>query len=168
MMEFDPTQLSALVYPLIKLGVTFNEKFLNTKRNPHPIGNDRKASWDLYIEMVTRITTQPLPPEHGDEKIALDSVYSLFPTTREILLAQGPDCVEFAQIAIIILNQEVRPFTAKWHRKSLAGAFDDPALCIEFRTELESLQEILRAYMRTLAVLAGIEDISNLSKTEQE
>ncbi len=168
MMEFDPTQLSALVYPLTKLGVTFSEKFLNTKRNPHLIRNDRKAAWDLYIEMVTRITTQPLPPEHGDEKTALDRVYSLFPTTREILLAQGPDCVEFAQIAIVILNQEVRPFTAKWHRKSLAGAFDDPASRTEFRTELESLQEILRAYMRTLAVLAGIEDISNLSNTKQE
>ena len=168
MMEFDPTQLSALVYPLIKLGVTFSEKFLKTKRNQEPIANDKKAAWDLYIEMVTRITTQPLDPEHGDEKTALDSVYSLFQTTREILLAQGPDCVEFSQIAIVILNQEVRPFTAKWHRKSLAGAFDNPDECNEFRTELESLQEILRAYMRTLAVLAGIEDITNLSDTEQE
>ena len=166
MMEFDPTQLSALVYPLIKLGVTFSEKFLNTKRNQDPIANDQKAAWDLYIEMVTRITTQPLDPEHGDEKTALDSVYSLFQTTREILLVQGPDCVEFAQIAIVILNQEVRPFTAKWHRKSLAGAFDNPDECNEFRTELESLQEILRAYMRTLAVLAGIEDITNLSQED--
>ena len=128
-MEFDPTQLSALVYPLVKLGVTFSDKFLNTKRNQDPIANDRKAAWDLYIQMVTRITTQPLDPEHGDEKTALDSVYSLFQTTREILIAQGPDCVEFAHIAIVILNQEVRPFTAKWHRKSLAGAFDNPDEC---------------------------------------
>lgn len=168
MMEFDPTQLSAYVYPLLKLGVAFSEKFLKTPQNQDTINNNRKAAWDLYIQMVTRITTQPLDPEHGDEKTALDSVYSLFQTTREILLAQGPDCVEFAQIAIVILNQEVRPFTAKWHRKSLAGAFDNPDECNEFRTELESLQDILRAYMRTLAVLAGIEDITNLSDTEQE
>ena len=166
MIPFDPTLLSALVYPLLKLGVTFGEKFLNTKRNQKTIANDRKAAWDLYIEMVTRITTQPLDPEHGDEKTALDSVYSLFQTTREILLAQGPDCVEFAQIAIVILNQEVRPFTAKWHRKSLAGAFNNDADCTDFRQELETLQEILRAYMRTLAVLAGIEDITYLSQEE--
>ena len=74
----------------------------------------------------------------------------------------------FAKIAIEILNQKVRPFTAKWHRKSLAGAFDDVEACAEFRTELESLQEVLRAYTRTLAVLASIEDITSLSDTEQE
>ena len=166
MIDFDPTQLSAYVYPLLKLGVAFSEKFLKTPQNQDTLNNNRKAAWDLYIEMVTRITTQPLDPEHGDEKTALDSVYSLFQTTREILLAQGPDCVEFAQIAIVILNQEVRPFTAKWHRKSLTGAFNNDADCTEFRQELEALQEILRAYMCTLTVLAGIEDITNLSQEE--
>ena len=40
---------------------------------------DRDAAWELYIEMLTRIVTQPLPVEAGDEKTALDSVYSLFP-----------------------------------------------------------------------------------------
>lgn len=176
MMEFDPNTTGALVVLLTKLGVFFSETFLkkewNSEKNlntePNLIDNNRKAAWDLYVEMETRITTQPLDPEHGDEKTALDSVYSLFQTTREILLAQGPDCVVFAKIAIEILNQKVRPFTAKWHRKSLAGDFDNPAACTEFRAELESLQEILRAYTRTLAVLAGIEDITSLSDTEQE
>lgn len=166
MMDFDPTQLSAYVYPLLKLGVVFSEKLLKTPKNQVMLNNNQKAAWDLYIEMVTRITTQPLDPEHGDEKTALDSIYSLFKTTRKILLEQGPDCVEFAQIAIVILNQEVRPFTAKWHRKSLTGAFDNPDECKIFRSELESLQEVLRAYMCTLAVMAGIEDITNLSQDE--
>ena len=168
MIDFDPTQLSAYVYPLIKLGVGFSDKFLNTPQNKDILNNNRKAAWELYIEMVTRITIQPLDPEHGDEKTALDSVYSLFQTTREILIAQGPDCVEFAHIAIVILNQEVRPFTAKWHRKSLAGDFNNPDECNEFRTELESLRKVLCAYTRTLAVLAGIDDITNLSDAEQE
>ena len=165
MMELDSTLLTALLNPLIKHGVNFGEKFLNnTGRNPDSITNDRKAAWDLYVEMVTRITTQPLDPEHGDEQTALDSVYSLFQTTREILLKQGPDCVVFAKIAIEILNQKVRPFTAKWHRKSLKGAFDKSDECTKFRVELETLQEVLRAYTRTLAVLAGIEDITYLSQ----
>ena len=94
----------------------------------------------------------------------MDSVYSLFQTTREILIKQGPDCVVFAKIAIEILNQKVRPFTAKWHRRSLAGAFDNPDDCVEFRAELETLQEILRAFTCTLAVLAGLEDITYLSQ----
>lgn len=175
-MELDPNTIGALVTLLTKLGVSFNETFQKKIWNPekkpdtrpNPIDNNRKAAWDLYVEMETRITTQPLDTDHGDEKTALDNIYSLFQTTREILLAQGPDCVVFAKIAIEILNQKVRPFTAKWHRKSLAGAFDDAAACAEFRDELESLQEILRAYTRTLAVLAGIEDIASLSDTEQE
>ena len=174
MMEFDPTTIGALVYPLVKLGVDFGERFLKEKRNPEKspnteqnlIDNNRKAAWDLYVEIETRITTQPLHLKHGDEKTALDSVYSLFQTTREILLKQGPDCVVFAKIAIEILNQKVRPFTAKWHRKSLKGAFKKEAACVKFRQELESLQEILRAYTRTLAVMAGIEDITSLSDTE--
>ena len=159
-MGIDPGTFGALVLPLIKLGVPFAEKMLSKKINR---SKNRKAAWDLYVEMVTRITTQPLDPEHGDEKTALTSVYSLFQTTRDILHEQGPDCVEFAQIAIVILNKEVRPFTADWHRRSLAGDFDDPAACAEFREKLESLQKILRAYMDVLAKIAGIEDISGSS-----
>ena len=50
---------------------------------------DRDAAWELYIEMLTRIVTQPLPQELGDELTALDSVYALFGITRDILRRQG-------------------------------------------------------------------------------
>lgn len=171
MMEFDSHTIGALVSLLTKFGVPFNEKFLKIKWDPNedvktelnPTDSDRKAAWDLYVEMETRITTQPLDPVYVDEKTALSSVYSLFQTTR-ILLKQGPDCVVFAKIAITILNQKVRPFTTKWHIKSMEGAFNDPSVCAEFRQELESLQEVLRVYARTLAVLAGITDVDSLSE----
>ncbi|MYB96693.1 hypothetical protein F4054_20170 [Candidatus Poribacteria bacterium] len=39
---------------------------------------DKNAAWDIYIELLTRITTQPLPNEDDIEKTALDSVYTLF------------------------------------------------------------------------------------------
>ncbi len=39
---------------------------------------DKDAAWDLYIELLTRITTQQLPNKDGIEKTALDSVYTLF------------------------------------------------------------------------------------------
>ena len=80
--------------------------------------------WALYIELLTRITTQPLPTEHGDEETALDSVYSLFEITRAVIKEHGRDCINFTKIAIVVLNQVVRPFTAKWHRKNLAGDFE--------------------------------------------
>ena len=46
-------------------------------------------------------------------------------------------------MAIIILNQVIRPFTAKWHRLSEAGAFSEAAYCLEFRDELRDLQDRL-------------------------
>ena len=124
--------------------------------------NDRSAAWELYVEMLTRIVTQPLPSDVGDEQTALDSVYSLFGTTREILHRQGPDTIQFSKVAIPVLNQVVRPFTARWHRESLAGAFADPGKCLEFRSELAELQEDLRKYNRMLASIAGVEDLTDL------
>ena len=129
---------------------------------------DKDAAWELYIEMLTRIVTQPLPVESGDEKTALDSVYSLFPITREILRRHGRSTVKFSMIAIPVLNQIVRPFTAKWHKESMAGAFDDESKRREFRDELEVLQGELRNYNRMLAEIAGVEDMTDLEKGAQE
>ena len=124
-----------------------------------PEAGDREAAWDLYIELLTRIATQPLPEGAGDEKAALDSVYSIFGLTREIIRTRGPSCIEFTKIAI---NQVIRPFTAHWHRQSLAGAFDDPEQCARFRAELEELQESLLTYTRMLGDMAGVEDLTKL------
>jgi hypothetical protein len=126
--------------------------------------DDQDAAWELYIEMLTRIVTQPLPAEAGDEMTALDSVYSLFPTTREILRARGRGTIHFSKVAIPVLNQVVRPFTARWHRESLAGAFDNEAKRREFREELAALQEDLRNYNRMLAEIAGVEDLTDLEQ----
>lgn len=128
----------------------------------------RNAAWELYVEMLTRVVTQPLPSEGGDDRTALDSIYSLFPTTREILRRHGPKAVQFAKIAIPVLNQKVRPFTAKWHRLSLAGAFDEEAKRVEFRGELEELQATLRNYNRMLAEIAEVEDMTDLENIEGE
>ena len=76
---------------------------------------DRAAAWELHVEMLTRIVTQSLPSGTGDEETALESIHSLFPTTREILRRRGRDTIEFSKVAIPILNQVVRPFTARWH-----------------------------------------------------
>ena len=132
----------------------------------NPVGADKNAAWALYIELLTRITTQPLPIEHGDEKTALDSVYSLFATTREVIREHGPECINFTKIAIVVLNQVIRPFTARWHRKSLAGDFEDETERTVFRGELAALQEELRKYSRMLADIAGVEDLTDLEDTE--
>ena len=126
--------------------------------------SDSDAAWELYVEMLTRVVTQPLPVETGDEETALDSVYSLFPITREVLRRRGRRAISFTKIAVPILNQIVRPFTAKWHRKCLAGDLADEDVRQEFRDELATLQEDLRNYSRMLAGLAGVEDLTDLEK----
>ena len=127
---------------------------------------DREAAWEMYIEMLTRIVTQPLPAEDGDEQTALDGVYSLFATSREILRRRGPEATEFSKVAIPVLNQVVRPFTAKWHKESLAGAFQHESKRREFREELALLQSELRNYNRLLADVAGVEDLTDLELIE--
>ena len=145
----------------IKIG----PKFVNAEISF--VAADEDAAWDLYVEMLTRITTQPLPSGVGDEKTALDSVYSLFAATREILRRRGRKTIQFSKVAVPMLNQIVRPFTAKWHGESLDDAFDDPDKRAEFRKELTVLQKDLRNYARLLAEIAGVEDLTDLEALEE-
>ena len=65
------------------------------------------------MNCLRRITTQPLPIEYGDEKTALDSVYSLFATTREVIREYGPSVLTFTKIAIVVL----KPSDPSFYRK---------------------------------------------------
>ncbi len=130
----------------------------------NPAEPDKDAAWELYVELLTRITTQPLSDEDGDEKTALQSVYSLFGLTRSIIKSHGRDCREFTKIAIVVLNQIIRPFTAKWHKVSVAGQFNNPDICKEFRDDLNVLQEKLRIYTKMLSDMAGVEDLTTLEE----
>jgi len=127
---------------------------------------DKKAAWEMYIELLTRISTQHLAPDQGDEKTALDSIYSLFGITRNILRNYGPEAIEFTKVAIVVLNQVIRPFTAEWHKRSLAGAFEKERDCQEFRERLAELQVKLRNYTKMLSDIAGVEDLTELEEAE--
>ena len=157
----NPATFGAFIQ-LFRLGLDFSKAILDRPWKPNE--NDEKAAWSMYVEMVTRVITQPLPPNSGDEKAALESVHSLFQSTRDVLKEHGKDCDEFPKIAIEILNQKVRPFTTEWHRRSLEGAFEGDAEREQFRQELESLQETLHEYTRSLAKIAKVEDLTNLSE----
>jgi hypothetical protein len=131
-----------------------------------PQDEDKAAAWELYIELLTRIATQPLDEKHGDEKTALDSVFSLFAITRQVLKSNSRNCTEFTKIAVVVLNQVIRPFTAKWHRLSLQGAFADENMQRDFRTDIAQLQTVLKKYTKMLADMAGVEDLTTLEENE--
>jgi hypothetical protein len=93
--------------------------FLEDEFSPHD--PDRSTAWDIHVELLTRITTQYPPAEDCDKMAAPDSIYALFPLTRDILRRHGSGSGEFTKLAIPVLNQIIRPFIARSHRLSLAG-----------------------------------------------
>lgn len=122
---------------------------------------DKKAAWEMYVELITRISTQELHEGEGDDKTALSSLYSLFGTTREIIKNNGPECIEFAKVAVVILNQVLRPFTSKWHQKFSNGSYsatDSPV----FRKELQDVQAKIHNYTGLLSDFAGVENLLDL------
>jgi len=131
-----------------------------------PQDEDKAAAWELYIELLTRIATQPLDEKHGDEKTALDSIFSLFAITRQVLKNNTRKCAEFTKIAVVVLNQIIRPFTAKWHRLSLQGSFSSEEQKKQFRFELVQLQVVLKRYTKMLADMADVEDLTTLEENE--
>ncbi|MBD2243309.1 hypothetical protein [Nostoc sp. FACHB-888] len=134
----------------------------------------KKAAWSLYVELVTRIAVQPLEVDQGLVREAMNSLYSLFGTTREVLKAAGPDVGasrdSVGGIAIAVLNNGLRPFLPKWHpllqawearrpvgvspKEHEQSWSEEPKL----RSELEALRGGLEDYAKALAVIAGVEE----------
>lgn len=134
---------------------------------------ERYAAWSLYVELVTRVSVQPLQEDEGIMREALNSLYSLFGTTREILREAGPDVGashhSVGGIAIAVLNQGLRPFLTKWHPNLQVWEAQRPDDIShkeyerqwveepELRQELETLRGELNKYAQALAQIAGVE-----------
>ena len=134
---------------------------------------ERNAAWELYVELVTRVAVQSLNPQEGLVREAMNSLYSLFGSTREILRKAGPkvgashDSV--GGIAIAVLNNGLRPFLSKWHPLLLEweeGKADgvspkaherawDKELTV--RGELDALRQNLSQYATALGLIAGVD-----------
>ena len=88
-----------------------------------PDETERNAAWEMYVELVTRISVAELRPDEGLLREALTSLYTLFDTTRKILRKYGPSVAQpkgegklsFGYLAVAILNTVIRPILAKWH-----------------------------------------------------
>ncbi len=152
--------------------VTF--KFLGIQFSFTPNDLEREAAWSLYVELKTRIAMRPFAGEYGLMRGALDSLYSLFPTTREVLRNAGPKVASshnsLGFLAMKMLNEEIAPFTNEWHHKLEdyeAKRTDDLSRLEheknwkwrdDFVNELEKLQKKVSQYADALALVAGIEE----------
>ena len=140
--------------------VSLNLVFAELEFAPSP--EDETAAWEMYVELITRVTTQKLFEDSGDEATALESVYKIFAITRDILKIHGRKCNAFTKVAIIVLNQIIRPFTAKWHKRNIDGTLNTQEGKNSFRCELEFLQADLHKYSRMLAEMAKVEDLTDI------
>jgi hypothetical protein len=118
----------------------------------NPSKDDKTAAVMLHTQINSRIATQRLGYLDGVEKAALQSVYGLFDATRKIN-DRFPDARHFDAIAWDVLNAQVRPFTAKWHRESERGVLSALDSTDEFRAELTDLQVVLRQFDNLLLKL---------------
>jgi predicted PilT family ATPase len=154
-----------------------------------PNDSERLAAWELYVELVTRISVVELKDKEGILREALNSLYSVFQITREILRKYGPEVAiplkkdefSFGKLAIMILNYQLRPFLTKWH--PLLQEYESkrkPEISIkehedrwerneEMRKELEKVRKTLIEYSILLAKVANVEPFfkSTTNKLEE-
>jgi Patatin-like phospholipase len=122
---------------------------------------DGPPARSLQVQLTTRITTQPLHYRSGDEETAVTSVYDLFDTTRGLLIA-NPKAIAFDVAAEFLLNQILRPYSARWHRWMVDERFTDERARRQFRYELKQLQPQLDQFVELLRMMVlGPEQAEN-------
>lgn len=121
---------------------------------PAPTAKDAEPARVLVIELDTRIATQPLHYRAGDEETAVTSLYDLFKTTRALMVKHW-EAVAFATAATYLLNQILRPNTARWHRWIVDKKFAVERSRRQFRYELQTLQPDLAAFRKLLELIAN-------------
>jgi hypothetical protein len=119
-----------------------------------PSESEQQCAWEIHVELRTRITTQRLHYLDGDETTALESLVRLFAIVREVCRTAGPTASVATDVADLLLNQVLRPLTARWHERKLAGKLNPEDLRREFRGELTGLQARLQLISSVLSVLA--------------
>jgi hypothetical protein len=166
--------------------VKLNLKIFEISGTWEPNEAERRAAWELYTELITRIAVVPLGVDEGLIREALDSLYSLFGSTREILRRYGPEIAEpkpdgqynFGYLSVALLNVVMRPFLARWHpaledweaahpvaksRQDRESAWPEADT---LRRELESMRVTIEQYCALLAKACGVPDLSAAIRAE--
>lgn len=135
---------------------------------------ERTAAWELYVELITRVAVADLAPGTGLLREALNSLYSLFETARDILKRHGDEIRAaegggaLAELTTAILNQVLRPVLAEWHpllldhenrRPNETSPVEHERSWVrneELRQVLTATRATLDDYVRRLAAVAGL------------
>jgi hypothetical protein len=168
-----PTQITA------RLAIPFVGDITGTWE---PADAERSAAWELYLELVTRVSVEELDPEEGFLREALSSLYTFFDTTREILRRYGPEVapplapghVSFGVLAVTVLNRVLRPLLSSWHPRLTAYESQrpegtDPVAwerqwehADALRARITDVRETLASLAENLREVADVSDLINL------
>jgi hypothetical protein len=138
---------------------------------------ERRAAWEIYVELITRISVVPL--RDGIAREALTSLHAIFAQTRDILRRYGPEVADpkrdgdytLGYLTIAMLNFALRPFLSFWHPELQSWESQrDPATSVkahedawgritELRDNLDQVRGVLSAYAATLAAACGVPDL---------
>ncbi|PFJ96339.1 hypothetical protein COI96_25155 [Priestia megaterium] len=137
---------------------------------------EKKAAWEMYIELITRVSVLNLKDDEGLLRESLSSLYSIFDTTREILKRYGPKVaipnndtgISFGYLSVTILNTVLRPLLSKWHpllldyenkKEASISILEHEkswAMHNDFKKDIEYTNVILKEYIEILSKVAGV------------
>jgi hypothetical protein len=144
-----------------------------------PKDDERKAAWEMYVELITRVSVAELGDDEGLVREALTSLHSVFGTTRDILRKYGPDVaqpakdadVSFGRLSVGLLNGCLRPFLSKWHPRLADHESRRPpevtavewerqwAEAAQARTELAAVRQVATRYAEILGEVCDAPDL---------
>jgi hypothetical protein len=143
-----------------------------------PDEREREAAWEMYVELITRVSVVELGASEGLLSEALSSFYALFEMTRGILRKYGPGVAKskegqmsFGYLSVTVLNAVLRPLLSRWHplladyearRDPDTSPVDHERMwekAGELRQEIELTREVLAKYADQLAEAAGVQPL---------
>jgi hypothetical protein len=132
------------------------------------------VAWKLFVELLTRVSTQPLHDGQGRIQSALTSLFGLLGFVRGVLQENVPSqrtgrepTVE--QLALMMVINDLRPFVTAWNQRfsdwraknpeaaETEWPFDD-----ECRADLVTLQRNLRTYVHSFGELARVPNVAEI------
>lgn len=159
------------------IDVRLDLRFFSIGGTWEPSDVERRAAWELYVELSTRISVVPL--QGGIAREALTSLYSVFAQAREILRRYGPELAEprrdgdysLGFLTVAMLNLVLRPVLSNWHPELQVWEAERPSTVSvkahedawprigELREVLEQTRVVLLGYSALLAKACGVPDL---------
>lgn len=150
-----------------------------------PSAAERLAAFELFVELSVRVTTASVDDERGTLRANFDGLAAIGEITIEILRKHGCEAakgrkdgnIALAVVALRVLNEIITPRLIAWEPKLLdhesMRQFQTPMpppyewerqwTDLRFaQSDLDEMRREIRAYMDTLAAIAGTPSLTDL------